>query len=48
MLIVARDAQPAMHDELFAVCAAVGVEPRLGPSVRTTQDTIAMIAAGAA
>jgi DNA-binding transcriptional LysR family regulator len=48
MLIVARDAQPAMHDELLAVCAAVGVEPRLGPSVRTTQDTIAMVAAGAA
>ena len=48
MLIVARDAQPAMHDELLAVCAAVGVEPHLGPSVRTTQDTIAMVAAGAA
>jgi DNA-binding transcriptional LysR family regulator len=48
MLIVARDAQPTMHDELLAVCAALGVESRLGPSVRTTQDTIAMIAAGAA
>ena len=48
MLIVARDTHPAMHDELLAVCAAVGITPRLGPSVRSAQDTIAMVAAGAA
>jgi DNA-binding transcriptional LysR family regulator len=48
MLIIARDAQPAMHDELLAVCAAVGINPRLGPSIRTAQDTVAMVAAGAA
>jgi DNA-binding transcriptional LysR family regulator len=48
MLIIDRATQPVMHDELLEVCAAVGLSPRLGPSVRTTQDTIAMIAGGAA
>ena len=48
MLIVDRALAPDMHDQVLAACAAIGLRPRIGPSIRTTHDTITMVAAGAA
>jgi DNA-binding transcriptional LysR family regulator len=48
MMLIPRPAHPVMHDELLGVCRSIGVEPSLRPTLPTPQETLAMIATGAA
>jgi len=47
LMIIARSAHPAMHDELVAECRVAGFEPRLGPPLASPREGLAAIAAGA-
>jgi DNA-binding transcriptional LysR family regulator len=48
LLVVARAEHPTMHDELLDVCRSLGLEPQTRPRPAAAQDTLALVAAGAA
>lgn len=48
LTILAREQHPAMHDELLDVARSLGFEPRVRDATATPQDTLALVATGAA
>ncbi len=46
LLLIARAANPAMHDELLGRCRTAGVEPTLGTPLAGPREGMAVIAAG--
>jgi DNA-binding transcriptional LysR family regulator len=48
LIAIPRADNPVMHDELLAVCRSIALEPRVRPTLSTPQETMAMIATGAA
>jgi DNA-binding transcriptional LysR family regulator len=48
LMIVARVHHPAMHDELLGVCRSLGTEPQVRDALATPQETLAIVATGAA
>jgi DNA-binding transcriptional LysR family regulator len=47
-MLIPRSVHPVMHDELLTVCRSIGVEPLVRRTLPTPQETLAMIATGAA
>lgn len=41
-----RDVSPQSHDEIYGLCARVGVVPRIGAEGRSVQTVLALVAAG--
>lgn len=48
LMILARGQHPVMHDELLDVSRSLGIEPRVREAMATPQDTLALVATGAA
>jgi DNA-binding transcriptional LysR family regulator len=48
MMVVPRSVHPVMHDDVLAVCRSIGVAPPVRRTLPTPQETLAMIATGAA
>jgi DNA-binding transcriptional LysR family regulator len=48
LITIPRADHPVMHDELLDVCRSIGLEPRVRPTLSTAQETMAMVATGAA
>jgi DNA-binding transcriptional LysR family regulator len=47
LILLDRRTNPAMHDEILALCRTAGVEPTLGPPLRELQEGEALVATGA-
>jgi DNA-binding transcriptional LysR family regulator len=48
LMVIPRPVHPVMHDELLAVCRSIAVDPPVRRTLPTPQETLAMIATGAA
>jgi DNA-binding transcriptional LysR family regulator len=48
LMVIPRSVHPVMHDELLAVCRSIAVDPPVRRTLPTPQETLAMIATGAA
>jgi DNA-binding transcriptional LysR family regulator len=48
LMIVARTEHAVMHDQLLAICRSMALEPHVRPTLATPQETLAMVATGAA